>query len=145
MPFRFPLATVLLVRESEKKREERALQKIHVEMVRVVHQIEETNAEIAKSNDTREQAMQRPIPASHVNMLVWTTQVTVEKKRTLLRDLQLLEQQRIQQVKVYQIAHSNEEMLIDMRSRHRDTYEQELAKTQQKQLDDIFISRRHRR
>ena len=54
MPFRFKLATVLKIRESVEKQEERALQKILVEMARVAHQIEELTAEIAKSRDAGE-------------------------------------------------------------------------------------------
>ena len=47
MPFRFPLAAVLLVRENAELREERALQKIQQEMALVSRQIEELDAEIA--------------------------------------------------------------------------------------------------
>jgi flagellar export protein FliJ len=135
---------VLRVRESLEKREERALQKIQLEMARVLHQIEELNAEIRKSHEAREHAMQQPIPASHLQMLIWQVQVAGEKRGTLVQDLLVLEQQRDQQIKVYQQAHRDRETLTGMSNQQRDLYEQEQARGEQKTLDDIFMARRHR-
>jgi flagellar FliJ protein len=144
MPFRFSLATVLRVRESLEKREERALQKIQLEMARVLHQIEELNAEITKSLEAREHAMQQPIPASHLQMLVWQVQAAGEKRGTLFQNLLVLEHERDLQIKVYQQAHRDRETLTDMSNQQRDIYEQEQARSEQKTLDDIFMARRHR-
>jgi len=144
MPFRFSLATVLRVRESMEKREERALQKIQLEMAHVLRQIEELNAEIAKSHEVREQAMQQPIPASYLHMLLWQVQAAGEKRVMLFQNLLVLEQQRDQQIKVYQQAHRDRETLTDMSNQQRDLYEQEQARGEQKSLDDIFMARRHR-
>jgi flagellar export protein FliJ len=144
MPFRFSLATVLQIRESLEKREERALQKIQIEMARVLHQIEELNAEIAKSHKMREQEMAQPIPASHLHMLLWQVQAAGEKRVMLFQNLLALEQQRDQQIKVYQQAHRDRETLTDMSNQQRDLYEQEQARGEQKSLDDIFMARRHR-
>jgi flagellar export protein FliJ len=144
MPFRFSLATVLQIRESLEKREERALQKIQLEMARVLHQIEELNAEIAKSHKMREQEMAQPIPASHLHMLLWQVQAAGEKRVMLFQNLLALEQQRDQQIKVYQQAHRDRETLTDLSNQQRDLYEQEQARGEQKSLDDIFMARRHR-
>ncbi len=144
MPFRFSLATVLRIRESLEKREERALQKIQLEMAHVLRQIEELNAEIAKSHEMREQKMTQPIPASHLHMLLWQVQAAGEKRVVLFQNLLVLEQQRDQQIKVYQQAHQNRETLTDMSNQQRDIYEQEQARDEQKSLDDIFMARRHR-
>jgi flagellar export protein FliJ len=144
MPFRFPLATVLRVRESLEKREERALQKIQLEMARVSHQIEELTARIAKSHNARELAMAQPIPARDLHTLLWEVQAAAEEKKALHHDLQTLEQQRDQQIKVYRQAHRDRETMTDMSNKQRDIYEQEQARAQQKSLDDIFIARRHR-
>ena len=144
MSFRFSLATVLRIRESLEKREERALQKIQLEMAHVLRQIEELNAEIAKSHKMREQEMAQPIPASHLHMLLWQVQAAGERRGTLFQNLLVLEQQRDQQIKVYQQAHRDRETLTDMSNQQRDIYEQEQARDEQKSLDDIFMARRHR-
>jgi flagellar export protein FliJ len=141
MPFRFPLAKVLLVKESVKKQEERALQKILLDMSRVAHQIEKLTAEIAESHNAVEQALQQPIPAIEVQMFFSTTQSNIENRKTLVRELQTLEQARERQAEVYHAAHRNCEVLIDLLDKQKDEYEQEQVRVEQKQMDDIVIAR----
>jgi len=145
MAFRFPLATVLRVRESIEHREERALQRIQLEMARILRQIEELSSEIAKAHDAQEVALQRPIPAGRLHSLLWEAQVAAERRKALFPVLKALEQQRDAQLKVYQAAHRSHETLISMLHEQRSAYELEQARTQQKYLDDIFMARRHRR
>jgi flagellar FliJ protein len=144
MAFRFPLAAVLRVRESVERQEERALRKILLEMAHVTRQIDQLIAEIAEACNEEERAMQRPIPASQVQMLVWKTQAAVEKRTALDRNRQTLEEQRDQQLKIYHSAHRNCETLIDLRDAQRDRYEQERTRSDQKLLDDTFAARRQR-
>jgi flagellar FliJ protein len=144
MPFRFPLATVLRVRESVQRQEERALQKILLEMARLTHQIDRLTAEIAEAFNAEQRAMQRPIPASQVQMLVWTKQAAVEKRTALDRNRQTLGQQRDRQVKIYHAAYRNCETLSNLHDSQRDKYEQEKTRAHQKRIDDIFAARRQR-
>jgi flagellar export protein FliJ len=144
MAFQFRLATVLRVRESLEKREERILQRMQLEIARIVHRVEELGAAICHAHELREQAMQRSIPAGHLHSLLWEEQSAVDQQKSLLQEVQRLEQEREQQMKVYQNAHRNRELLTDMFNEQQDVYEHESMRTQQKQLDDIFIARRHR-
>jgi flagellar FliJ protein len=144
MAFRFPLATVLRVRESVEQREERALQRIRLEMARVLRQIEELSAAIAKAHDAHLEALRRPISAGQLHSLLWEAQAAVEKRKALFPVLQTLEQQRDKQLKIYQAAHRNHETLIGMKNQQHAAYELKQARTQQKSLDDIFMARRHR-
>jgi len=144
MPFRFSLATVLKIRESLEKREERVLQTIQLEMARVVHQIEELNAAIARSHKAREQAMEKPVPAIHLQLLLSQAKAAEETRALLFQNLRTLEQKRDQQIKVYQQAHQDRETLTDMSNKQRDLYDQDKARAEQKSLDDIFMARRHR-
>jgi flagellar biosynthesis chaperone FliJ len=126
------------------KQEERALQKIVLEMARVARQIDQATVEIAEACNAEERAMQRPIPASQVQMLVWKKQAAIEKRASLDCNRRTLEQQRDRQLKVYHAAYRNSETLIDLRDSQRDKYEQERARADQKRLDDIFGARRQR-
>jgi flagellar biosynthesis chaperone FliJ len=126
------------------KQEERALQKIVLEMARVARQIDQLTAEIAEALDAEQHAMQRPIPASQVQMLVWKKQAAVEQKMALELNRQTLEQQRDQQLKVYHAAYRNSETLVQLRNSQRDLYEMEAVRADQKRLDDIFGARRQR-
>ena len=144
MAFRFPLAAVLRVREIVEKREERALQKVQLEMSRILRQIEELNALMVNAHGEWETALQQTIPAGHLHTMMWEIQAAEEKKKILLHHLQVLEEQRDKQMKVYQVAHRDREMITDIFEQQSDAHKQEQARTQQKTLDDIFIARRPR-
>lgn len=144
MAFRFPLAAVLLVRENAEQREERALKKLQLEMSHASRQLEELNAEIASVQAAREQAMQQPVPAIQLHGYQQRAQDAAEKKQTLVNRIQTLRQALAQQMKVYQAAHRDRESLTDMLQKKREAYEQEQSREQQKQLDDLYMARRHR-
>jgi flagellar FliJ protein len=143
MAFRFSLATVLRLRESIERREERALQKIQMEMARVSRQIEELNAGIARARSERDEALRQTMPASHLQAMLGQTESAIEGRKALQATMAELEEQRQRQLKIYQAAHRDHETLIDMRNQQRDAYLRGQARMEQKYLDDIFIARRH--
>jgi flagellar FliJ protein len=144
MAFRFTLASVLRVRESIERREERALRKIQLEMARVSRQIDQVNAAIAQSQNARNQVLQQPTPAGHLQTMLLEAQRAVEKRNALLQTLQTLEQQRNKQMQVYQAAHRDHETLINLADEQRAAHELVESRAQQKYLDDIFMARHHR-
>lgn len=144
MAFRFPLAIILKLRESVEEREERTLQRIQAEMVLVENQIEEQNELIANAFVERERILQKLAPAYRLHAVLGDAQAAEDKKQMLFEQLHLLEQQRQQQVKIYQAAHRDRETLTNMSDAQRGLYELEQARTEQKNLDDIFMARFHR-
>jgi len=145
MAFRFPLATVLRFRESMEKREELVLQRILLEMAQVRREIERIAAEIAAAHNARNQAMQSPVPAAHLQGMLNDVEAAAERRTKLLQTLATLEQQHRLQATKYQAAHRDRQMLSDMKTKKRDMYEQERARATQKFLDDIFAARSMRR
>lgn len=141
MAFRFPLATVLRVRESVEKREELTLQKIQLEAARIRHLIEVLTAEIANLHDKIDKAVQRSVQANHLQSMLREVSTAAEARQILSQSLKALEQQRDQQLKVYRAAYSARQMLTNLLTKSRESYELEQARTQQKQLDDIFAAR----
>ncbi len=135
---------MLRVKESNEKREERALQRIQLEMARVARQIEEVDEAIAKARRARELAMQQTMPAGQLQTMLWEAQSALEGRKALVLALQALEEQRDKQLKIYQAAHREHETLINLRREKRQLYDREQTRAQQKYLDDIFIARRHR-
>ena len=144
MAFRFPLATVLRVRESVERREERALQRIQLEMARVARQIEELDEAMTKAHAARELELQRTMPAGHLHSMQWELQTANTRRAALRQQLHGLEEQRLKQMRVYQAAHRAHETMINMFNEQRDAYEVHQARAEQKYLDDIFMARRHR-
>jgi flagellar export protein FliJ len=144
MGFRFPLAAVLGFRESLERREELALKKIQLEMARVQHEIEQVTAELARAQQIREEHMSRPIPAAHLQDMLSDAETAVQRKKALLESLAVLEQQRTEQLTIYQAAHRARRMLSDLEAQHREAWEQQQVRLQQKTIDDIFASRSQR-
>jgi flagellar export protein FliJ len=144
MAFRFPLATVLLFRQSVEKREEIALQKLLLEMARTRHEIEDITAAMAAAHEARNQAMLNSLPAAHIHGMVNEMEAAAERRIKLLELLSSLESERQAQTRKYQAAHRDRQMLSDMELRQRDTYELERARATQKFLDDIFAARLQR-
>jgi flagellar biosynthesis chaperone FliJ len=144
MAFQFALVAVLRVRESVERREERALQRIQLDMARTARQIEEMNAAIAKAHEAREQALKQAMPGGELRAMLWQVEALVEVKKAFMVTLQGLEELRLKQMKVYQAAHRDHETMIDLFNQQRDVYEVEQVRAEQKYLDDIFMARRHR-
>lgn len=144
MPFRFPLAAVLLVRENAEQREERVLQKIQQEMAQVSHQIDALDAEIADVHGARDRAMVEPIPAFQLHSILLRAEDAAKQRKPLQEKLASLLEDRNRQMKIYQAARRDHEALTNMLQKQREAYEQEQTRNAQKQLDDIFISRRRR-
>jgi flagellar FliJ protein len=144
MAFRFSLTTVLRFRESVEKREELALQKIVLEIARTRMQIERLTEEIAAAQEAINKALQKPISALHLQGMLNSANVIVDRKKALNESLVPLERKREMQVKAYQAAHRDRQMLSDMATRQRDVYEHAQARAQQKFLDDIFAARAQR-
>ena len=141
MPFRFPLVSVLRVRESIEKREEVALQRVQLEVARVRRRIDELTAEIAASCQAREKALQQRMQANHLRTMQMEINAAVEAKQILSNTLLTLLHQRDAQMKLYRTAHSGRQMLTDLLAQKKSAYEHEQMRVQQNRLDDIVATR----
>ena len=141
MPFHFPLASVLRLRESIEKREEVALNKIQLEVARVRHRIDELADEMARAWQEREKALQKTIQANRLQTMQVELDAATETKRILSETMQTLKHQRAAQMKSYHNAHRQRQMLTDLFAQEKRAYELEQTRRQQKVLDDIMASR----
>lgn len=144
MAFRFSLASVLRFRESIEKREELDLQKLLLEMSRIRREIERLDSEIVRAHEARNRAMQTPLAAVHLQLMLKEIDVIADRKKALIASLAALDRKRENQTKKYQAAHRDRQMLSDMQAHQMDAYELEHTRAQQKVLDDIFAARAQR-
>lgn len=141
MPFRFPLASVLRVREIIEKREEVALQKAQLEVARTRRKVDEVTLALTRACDERDGALQRSVQASRLQIMEVEINAALEARQALLKSLEVLRRQRDAQMKIYKTAHSERQMLSDLRTQQKSIYEHEQLRVQQKRLDDIVASR----
>lgn len=141
MGFRFPLATLLRIREIAEQREERLLGQIEQEIA----QHRKTLVDLALQRERmilqREDALLQSTSAvdlmnSHVRV------AALRKLEASGRDqLAKLTALREQQMKIYQTAHRNSELLAGMRDDQRQEYDKSRIKQDQAAMDDNFSSR----
>ena len=144
MSFQFSLAAVLKVRGILEEKEERMLQQILFELAQTrdtVARIEAAIAELdgARSSNVFKASLGRNIQASYgeINGLKQT-------RKDLEDNIEKLEQLRDRQIVIYEKARQNREMLTGMHKEQRVAYESDLARMEQKTIDDNFIARRGR-
>ncbi len=142
MPFRFSLAAVLRIREGIEEREERALEAIQVEIAKTLHAIDDIDQLHLQEAQHRQQLLSTTALAANVQLSVLAQEELRERKKALQSQLQKLIAERELQLKKYEEAHRNREMLTGIRQRQREQYDLEFARRQQKILDDIFLNRR---
>jgi flagellar export protein FliJ len=113
----------------------------HLEIARARHKIDELSDEMAKACQEREKDLRNSTSATCLQAKQAEISAAIEAKETLLETLQALNLQRVNQLKAYQAAHKDCQALTDLRAQQKNLYEQEEMRRQQKQLDDIFVSR----
>jgi flagellar export protein FliJ len=144
MAFQFSLATVLRARGVLEEREERMLQKILFEISQTLETLARTDAEIAGSDTARCADVFKPFLGRNVHASYGEVKDLKQSRDDLQSKIEKLEQLRDRQRVVYEGARRNREMLSDMREEKRGVYESDVARREQKTLDDNYIARRGR-
>jgi flagellar export protein FliJ len=144
MAFQFSLATVLRFREILEDREESMLQKIQFEISQTLQAIARTDAKIGGLNASRVAERFKPSIGQQLHVSYGEIKELKQSREELATQLEKLEQLRERQLKVYEAARRNREMLTDMREERRGAHKSEMARREQKTLDDNYIARRGR-
>jgi flagellar FliJ protein len=144
MSFQFALGTVLRVRGILEEQEERMLQKIQAEISQTMESIERVDAELAGSDASRRNDVYKRSLGRNLHASYGEVRELKNVKKDLEERMKKLEQLRQKQLKIYEAARRDREMLTDMRDVKRSAYESDVARTAQKTLDDNYIARRGR-
>jgi flagellar FliJ protein len=142
MAFRFALATLLRYRESMENREYLLLRNAQQEVAGIRTQIaqlqERRRALISECNSS----LTHGLMAAELHSCEMYKQQLESAIEQLKKNLKAAELRRDQQRKTYEVAHQKREVLSTMRDRQLRAYELEEGRRQQRQLDDLFLSRR---
>jgi flagellar biosynthesis chaperone FliJ len=144
MAFRFPLASVLRVRESIEKREERALLSSQSKRTRLVRQIEEVEVRLAEEAKSRDYALRQSLPAGHLHAMLLDEAADSLAKRGLVEMLQELEKRQEKLKSAYLLAHRECETIKNIENTQRNVFQDKQMRLEQKSLDDILIARYRR-
>ena len=141
MAFKFPLATVLRLRESIEKREELTMQTIQLEIARLRHSIAASSNDIEQRTQRMQKLIEKPVEANQLQLELAEIDRSTEIRKTLLRELEIAMNRHKEQAKVYRAAARARQTLTEMQSESRAAYDLKQDRIQQKSLDDIFVSR----
>jgi flagellar export protein FliJ len=142
MAFRFSLATVLRLREIAEEREERLLGQILTQMARARESLTDLQAQQLDSIRRREVELTQQIAVAELHVFYGEIKLLGEKQQLAREQIEKLEALRVQQTKVYELAHQARELLSGMREEQLDAFEYERGRKEQGTLDDNFSSRR---
>lgn len=145
MAFRFTLAAVLKYRENLEQREYLALGRVHQEIAQV-------ELEIQQCEEWRSAAVRRRETETALGIASVHLQDAYERERSLENQRDELEVKkrelkvkRQQCLKAYELARQKREVLEELRSQQLDAYVLDQSRRQQRQVDDLFLSRLKRR
>jgi len=144
MAFHFSLSAVLRVRSIIEEREERMLQRIMFEITKTLEALARRDSEIEGSNASRRSDVFKASFGKHIHAFYGEVEELKLSKKDLGEKLNKLEQLRDKQLAVYRIARMNREMITDMYEKNRCIYDLDMARSEQKALDDNYISRKGR-
>jgi len=144
MPFRFPLATILRLRQIIEEREEAKLQRILFDISQILKTLEHTDLQLAETDASRQADVLKPCIGLQVQASYRKVKELNQRRKELAAQIQELEQVRDGQLIVYDAARRDREMLTDMREKKRTAYDSDRSKREQKVLDDNYIARRSR-
>lgn len=88
--------------------------------------------------------MRQPVYSYEVQAILHEVNAAMDLRQALHGSLGSLELDRQRQMKAYQNAHTDRQMLTDMLVQKQNEYDQEQVRTQQKSIDEIFASRSQR-
>jgi flagellar export protein FliJ len=144
MAFQFPLATVLRFRGVLEEREERMLQRILSEISQVQEIQARIDSQIADSDARRRAAVFKPFAGHDLHASYGEVKELRQRRKNLEEQIRKLEQLRDMQFIAYAAARRDREILSEMREEKRSEYDSDMARSEQKTIDDNYIARRGR-
>ncbi len=144
MGFRFPLATVLRVREIAEEREERLLKQILEQITLSQQSLAELEAQRRALRQRQESAWLRSTSATEIAASYDQIRRLRDLEASAREHLEKLLLLREQQMAIYKTAHQSRELLSTIRNERLEQYRTTQERREQSAIDDAFSSRRRR-
>lgn len=144
MGFKFTLDVVLRLRQSLEEREFRELERVQFEISKTLNVLHSIDAQREQMVQARFGALKQGISATELHGLCASESGLDSYKVEMTEKLNLLRKKRLEQLEIYKRTRMNREVLTELRSQQKDAYNQRTAHAEQKQIDDVFSSRRSR-
>ena len=144
MSFTFPLDSVLRFRRIVEEREEATLEKIVRQIALILEEMERVKDRTLQSERARLAEVFKPMTGLELHAFYGEVSALRQRQKELMEQVRKLDQARLEQVKVYEAARRDRELLTDMHDRKRSAHELDMNRREQKALDDLYLARRNR-
>lgn len=141
MAFRYPLQSLLRLRQSLERQEEQRLFALAAEVALLRAQIEQLHQEDIELRRLDLQTIASGSSGALLRFGAICAAASEAAQRRLGLQLQEAEHKRLQQLRVYQAAHQKREILQGLRERQETAYELEVARQEQQTADEAFLMR----
>jgi flagellar export protein FliJ len=142
MAFRYPLQSVLRLRQSLERQEEQRLFAIAAVVARLRAELEALDLSRLEARRATLQDMTESLPGAVMQFAALCDAASLGNRRKLLEQLAQAEHQRIEQLRIYQGARQKREVLEGLRDRLETIHNRELAHREQERSDENFLVRR---
>lgn len=143
MTFRFPLATLLRLREIAELREERLLEQILAQIAEGRRTLVDLAERRLLLIQQRERSLQSSTSASNLTDSYVHVRAVERMEKDGREQVAKLLALRDQQMKIYEAAHRDRDLLSDMRLGQKEAFQKVRTRQEQNAMDDSFGSRRN--
>jgi flagellar FliJ protein len=145
MAFKFTLATVLRLREIDEEREERLLGQILSQIASTRLELDDLQLQVDNLLRSREQQLQTTTSAAQLQITYGHMRALEVLQKDVAVQIDNLETLRDQQMRIYQNARRNREVVTSLRDQQQAVYREMRKRKEQAQMDDNFAARLARR
>jgi flagellar FliJ protein len=145
MGFKFSLATVLRLREIDEEREERLLGQILSEITSTRLELDDLHRQVENLLRSREQQLQTTTSAAQLQITYGHMRALENLQKDVTEQIKNLEGLRDQQMRIYQNARRNREVVSSLRDQQQVVYRELKKRQEQSLMDDNFAARLSRR
>jgi flagellar export protein FliJ len=141
MAFRFPLEVVFHFRQSIEHQQELRLLAANQQVARVRNLIEQLDERVRQLQETCIHDLAAGITAAELRFALAKEASLLEQRSQIERELSRLQNLRDQQQRVFQQARRERETFESLRDQQQHKYDRDVARREQRQLDDLFLLR----
>lgn len=142
MAFQFSLAALLRFRQSAEQQQEAILQQANQQVSNLRRQIEDTQRAIEEIAGNDSEALTCGLRAAELHFSQLRHDILLQLHSRLEKELTVAIEIQLQQRLAYQKARQQREIVEALRQRQLQIYEEEVARQEQRRLDDLFFLRR---
>jgi flagellar export protein FliJ len=141
MAFHFPLEAVFHFRQSAEHQQELRLRAANQQVARARYLIEQLDARFQQMRVQRSQELAAGTTVAELRFAVSCESALLEQRQAMQRELVRLQGLRDEQQRIFQRVRRARETVEHLRDQQRRAFERDLARREQRQLDDFFLLR----